>query len=121
MSRNNEGKPGIMIYFDLLEPLAMLSNAEKGVLLQMMLEYGKTGIEPEIKRTKMVEIVWAIVKMRLDFDDETYRTKVARSKYAAYVRWSQKKGNTVLDYDAWLKSGGLEEENSYLDASDATA
>ena len=121
MSRNNEGKPGIMIYFDLIPALSLLSNEEKGILLQMMMEYGKTGIEPKNKRSNMVEIAWCIIKQRLDFDDETYYKKVTKSKYGAYVRWCKKKGDSVLDYDDWVNSGGAQEENTYLDANDAIA
>ena len=118
---NNSGKPGIMIYFDLLAPLSLLSNEEKGILLQMMLEYGKTGKEPKTKRSDLLEMAWCIIKMRLDYDNDTYYKKVARSKYGAYVRWCKKKGDTVLDYDDWVSSGGPEEENTYLDANDALA
>lgn len=121
MASNKEGKPGIMIYFDLLSPLSLLSYEEKGILLQTMLVYGKTGEEPKIERSDLLEMAWCIIRQRLDLDDETYHKKVARRKYAAYVRWCKKKGNTVLDYDDWVSSGGLEDDNTYLDPNDALA
>ena len=121
MEKHTSNKPGIMIYFDLLTPLKRMTNEEKGILLQSMLEYGKYGREPKFRKNPKLDMAWCIIQGRLDLDDETYHKKVARGKYAAYVRWSKKKGSTVLDYDEWVESGGLEEEKSYLDASDALA
>ena len=122
MAEQTNGKPGIMIYFDLLKPLSLLSNEEKGILLQMMLEYGKTGkVQQKGRKSNLLDMAWCIIKLRLDLDDEAYHRKVARSKYGAYVRWCKKKGDPVLDYDDWMESGGMEKESTYLDANDAIA
>ena len=40
------GRPGIMLYFDILEPIRRLPDAEKGQLLVAMLEYGQSGVVP---------------------------------------------------------------------------
>ena len=40
------GRPGIMLYFDILEPIKVLSDADKGRLLVAMLEYGQSGKNP---------------------------------------------------------------------------
>ena len=41
------GRPGIMLYFDILEPIRMLPDEDKGRLLVAMLEYGKEGKVPQ--------------------------------------------------------------------------
>ena len=114
-----KGKPGVMIYFDLLNIFDLLTDAQKGILFESILRYAKNGEEPKLGKHKLLEMAWCIYQQRLDMDDEAYRRKVARGKYAAYVRWTKKKGGSVLDYDDWVESGGPEEEKTYLDASDA--
>ena len=121
MAEHKKEKPGIMVYFDLLDTLRLLSDREKGILFQAMLEYGKYGKEPDMGKNSKLDVVWCMMQHRLDIDDETYYKKTARSKYGAYVRWTKKKGDAVLDYDDWVQAGGLKEEKSYLDASDAIA
>ena len=63
-------RPGIMLYFDILEPIRVLPDAEKGQLLVAMLEYGQSGTVPEF--TGMLALAWGFVKPKLDRDDESY-------------------------------------------------
>jgi len=118
MKKGNE-KPGVMIYFEILEAFPLLSNAEKGILFESILQYAKDGRVPDLKGRRNVSMVWHLTKPHLDADDARYRNVTARRQYAAYVRWSRKKEQEVLDYDDWVKSGGLQSKQTYLDADDA--
>ena len=40
-------RPGIMVYFDMLGPIKVLPDADKGRLFVAMLEYGQSGIWAE--------------------------------------------------------------------------
>ena len=121
MTEHKKEKPGIMVYFDILPTLRRLTDREKGILFQAMMEYGQDGTEPDMGKNVKLDAIWCMMQHRLDIDDEAYYKKTARGKYGAYVRWSKKKGDAVMDYDDWVEAGGLKEEKSYLDASDALA
>ena len=93
-------QPGIMLYFDLAEPLKGLCNEDKGRLFDAMLEYGQYGKEPQFGGILMV--VWGFIRPRLDTDAERYRTKVLKSTYSSYCAKARKNNETPLDYDSWL-------------------
>lgn len=48
-------RPGIMLYFDILDPIRVLPDADKGRLLVAMLEYGKNGTVPEFEEKRLVQ------------------------------------------------------------------
>lgn len=62
-------RPGIMLYFDILDPIRVLPDADKGRLLVAMLEYGKNGTVPEFEG--MLELAWGFVKPKIDKDSES--------------------------------------------------
>lgn len=49
-------RPGIMLYFDILEPLKVLPDADKGRLFVAILEYGQFGVVPEFEG--MLAMAW---------------------------------------------------------------
>ena len=77
-------RPGIMLYFDILEPIKVLPDADKGRLLVAMLEYGQSGIVPEFEG--MLALAWGFVKPKLDRDGETYENAKVQRKYAAFCK-----------------------------------
>ena len=71
------GRTGIMLYFDILEPIRVLSDADKGRLLVAMLEYGKYGTLPQFDG--MLALAWGFVQPKIDRDEETYEnSKIQR-------------------------------------------
>ena len=92
-------QPGIMLYFDLAEPLKGLCNEDKGKLLDAMLDYGQYGKDPQFDGILMV--VWGFIRPRLDTDADRYRTKVLKSTYSSYCAKARKNNETPLDYDSW--------------------
>ena len=97
-------RPGIMLYFDILEPIRVLPDAEKGRLLVAMLEYGQSGIVPEF--TGMLELAWGFVKPKIDKDSEEYNRTVLKRQYATFCRDRKKKGEPDITFDEWLISYG---------------
>lgn len=96
------GRPGIMLYFDILEPIKVLSDAEKGRLLVAMLEYGGLGIVPEFDG--MLAMAWGFIKPKLDRDAEEYRNSTLRRQYATACRERKRKGEAEISYDEWVKT-----------------
>ena len=98
----NMGRPGIMLYFDILEPIRVLPDADKGRLLVAMLEYGQSGIVPEFEG--MLALAWGFVRPKIDKDEAEYNLSVQRRQYATECRERKKKNLPEISFDEWLKS-----------------
>lgn len=93
-------RPGIMLYFDILEPIKVLPDADKGRLLVAMLEYGQSGIVPEFEG--MLALAWGFVKPKIDKDSEEYNRTVLKRQYATFCRDRKKKGEPDIGFEEWL-------------------
>ena len=93
-------RPGIMLYFDILEPIRVLPDDEKGRLLVAMLEYGQSGIVPEF--TGMLALAWGFVKPKIDKDSEEYNKTILKRQYATFCRDRKRKGEPDISYEEWL-------------------
>lgn len=96
-------KPGIMLYFDVLEPIRALPDREKGRLLTAMLEYGQTGKAPEF--TGRLALAWGFVKPRIDRDEEEYNRIALKKQYANYCKEQKKKGEPEMGFEEWSATG----------------
>lgn len=94
------GRPGMMIYFDMLGPISVLTNTERGKLLTAMLEYGKEGKTPDF-RGKLA-LAWGFVQPKIDRDEESYDSCVLKRKYASFCSKLTAKNISKIDYDEWL-------------------
>ena len=95
-------RPGIMLYFDILEPIKVLPDADKGRLLVAMLEYGRSGIVPEFDG--MLALAWGFVKPKIDKDEAEYNLSVMRRQYATVCRERKKKGEPEITFDDWMRT-----------------
>lgn len=93
-------RPGIMLYFDLLGPIKVLSDADKGQLLVAMLEYGKDGKVPAFDG--MLALAWGFVQPKIDRDCEEYNRTILKRQYATFCRDRKKKGEPEITFDEWL-------------------
>ena len=93
------GQPGIMFYFDLRPCLKRLSAAEKGLLFDAMLDYGETGIEPELDG--VLGVAWDFIRPKLDRDSERYAKNAAQKQYATFMREAKKRGHNSITFDEW--------------------
>lgn len=101
-------RPGIMLYFDILEPIRVLPDAEKGRLLVAMLEYGQKGILPEFDG--MLALAWGFVKPKLDRDEETYENAKVQRKYAAFCKRRAALNLPKVPFEEWLNMTDDERE-----------
>lgn len=95
-------RPGIILYFEILESLRAMSLDDVGRLIIAMLEYGKSGKLPEFDG--ILAIVWGFVKPKLDRDDEEYERTVLKRQYASFCRERKKKNEPEISFDEWMKS-----------------
>ena len=73
MTRN---APGIVLYHEYLDQIAMLTQEERGTLLTAILEYAKGG-EKELTQemNDKTALVFSIIRKRIDIDAERYRKR----------------------------------------------
>lgn len=102
------GRPGIMLYFDILEPIKVLPDADKGRLLVAMLEYGRFGTVPEFDG--MLALAWGFVRPKLDRDEEAYENSKVQRKYAAFCKKLASKNLPKVPFEEWLDMPDYERE-----------
>ena len=95
-------RPGIMLYFDILEPIRELPDAEKGQLLVAMLEYGQSGTLPQFDGKLGLTLAWGFIRPKLDKDSEEYNKTVLKRQYATFCRDRKKKGEPDISFDEWV-------------------
>lgn len=101
-------RPGIMLYFDILEPIRVLPDSDKGRLLVAMLEYGQDGIVPEFDG--MLALAWGFVKPKIDRDKESYDRQIQQKQYATFAREVKKRGLTPVSFEDWKGLSDIERE-----------
>lgn len=94
------GRPGIMLYFDILEPIRVLSDADKGRLLVAMLEYGQTGKDPQFEG--MLALAWGFVRPDLDRDEEAYENAKVQRNYAAFCKRRKSLKLPKIPFEEWV-------------------
>lgn len=94
------GRPGIMLYFDILEPLRMLPDEDKGRLLVAMLEYGRDGIKPELDGP--LGIVWSFVQPKIDKDGERYEDSKLQREYAVFCKKRKRIWMPKILFEDWI-------------------
>ena len=97
-------RPGIMLYFDILEPIKVLPDADKGRLLVAMLEYGQSGTVPEFDG--MLALAWGFVKPKIDKDSEEYNRTILKRQYATFCRDRKRKGEPEISFEEWMMTIG---------------
>lgn len=104
-------KPGIMIYFDMIGPVRVLPDADKGRLLMAMLEYGQDGTTPDFDG--MLALAWEFAKPRLDRDNDEYNRTVLKRQYATFCRNRKRNGEPDISFEEWLKTIRINDNNDY--------
>lgn len=89
-----------MLYFDILEPIQLRTDTERGKLLTAMLEYGKEGTLPNFRGR--LALAWGFVQPKLDRDEDSYDAAVQQRKYAAFCSRRSHKGFGKIEFEDWL-------------------
>lgn len=94
-------RPGVMLYFDMLEPLRALSDEERGRILMGILEYARDGTPPEFQG--MTALAWSFIKPRVDRDVESYESAMAQRQYATFCKKRSNLNLPKIPYEQWLE------------------
>lgn len=98
-----KGKPGVMMYFDMIPAYELLSYDQLGRLFLGIIRYAHDGTEPE-DLDLITRSMWIIIKPNIDRDDENYHKKVENALRSVKKREARRKRiNNFL-----AESGALE-------------
>ena len=101
-------RPGIMIYFDMVEPLKRLDHTGKGKLFEAMLNYGQYGEVPDFGGDGMLLMAWEFILPKLNADEKSYRKKVIKNTYSSYCNKAKKSATAPMDFDEWCVKEGID-------------
>ena len=93
-------KPGVMIYFDIMHAIRRMTYEEAGQLFLAIMDYAENQTLPELP--EKLELVWSLIRPRLDIDDQRYYEISSQKQYAAYVRWQKRANEAYLSYEEWV-------------------
>lgn len=110
-------RPGVMIYFSLRPALTYLKDEQLGQPLKAILDYAEYG-EVQDFPEPLLAMAWSFVVSGIDRDWEVYRTKVEKSRYAAYCRELQRSRKGELSYESWAAMTE-EQRKDYLEQDTA--
>ena len=86
-------QPGVMLYFDVRESIAQLSYAEKGMLLDAILDYGQHRQEPTFDGVAL-PLIWPFVRKDIHRDSERYEARRQAGLKGAHNRWNNEAPET---------------------------
>ncbi|MBE7004184.1 MAG: hypothetical protein E7425_07865 [Ruminococcaceae bacterium] len=96
-----KGRPGILLYFDTVEPLLeQLNDEELGRLFRASFDYAKSSIEPSFD-DRILKMAWGSIKTCLDRDEARYNEAIIQRRYAVYSRESKRHNQEPLSFDAY--------------------
>ena len=72
---NSTGKPGVMLYFDNIPALKMLTDEQRGKLLMGLICYANDGTDPMEELDPITGAMWCLMKPTIDRDDANYLKK----------------------------------------------
>lgn len=96
-------RPGLMLYFDMLEPLRDLPLEDIGRITLAMLEYGMDGAAPDFGGNLPLKLTWGFIKPRLDRDGEAYENTKVQRKYAAFCKKRSNMNLPKIPFEEWLE------------------
>lgn len=99
-------RPGVMLYFDIRQPLSVLPYEEKGRLLDAILEYGEHGTLPDFDG--MLALAWGFIQPKLDRDEESYENAKVQRRYAAFCKRRAGLNLPKISFDDWLRMDDYE-------------
>lgn len=74
----------LKVFTDFIDQIEVFGEAERGRLFTAMLEYARTGEEPELKGNE--RFIWGSVKCTIDRDRDTYDRMAGRARSVAEKR-----------------------------------
>ncbi len=84
--KQNQQRPGVMMYFHLLEPMRSLSPVQFAEMIWALMDYAQYGVVPEFSDPLMT-MSWGYLRHAADVDLERYEMRKQRASKAAGMRW----------------------------------
>ena len=110
----NDGRPGVMFYFDKTDALEKLPHDKVGVLFLAAMRYAKTSEEPKFDDA-LLNFAWALIRPSIDRDAEKYEDKRLRGEWLTYCRKCKQDSTHPLDFETYRQqcvNGTLRAETS---------
>ena len=96
-----KGRPGILLYFETVEPLlTQLNDEQAGRLFRASFDYAQHGITPSFSDA-LLSMAWAVMKPCIDRDEERYNETVLQKKYAVYSRECKRHEAEALSFEEY--------------------
>ena len=93
-------RPGIMVYFEILESIRELPLEDIGRLTLAMLEYGQDGVVPKLEGSLVY--VWPFVRKMIDKDEQRYDDMKVQREYAAFCKKRKRIWMSKISFDEWV-------------------
>ena len=84
-------KKGVIMYYDLIEQLSDFNDKDFREIIVAMMEYDKTGKEPQFDGMK--KVAFKFIKTTIDKNNEEYTKKCENLKQNAIKRWNTNNAN----------------------------
>ena len=86
--KQNQQRPGVMMYFHLLEPMRALSREQFAEMIWALMDYAQYGVLPEFADPLMA-MSWGYLRHAADVDLQRYEERCAQAKAASAKRWGK--------------------------------
>lgn len=97
-------RPGVMLFFDKVEPLLILGDEKLGAFFRAILRYSRYGEAPEF--SGMEAVYWEALKSSLDSSADNYAQTVEhnrlKGRYSAYKRSVRADGKKPIPFEEWI-------------------
>ncbi len=81
-------QPGVMLYFEMRKQLALLTQSEKGDLLDAILAYGQEDILPAFENDRLA-LIWPFIETYVQRDTARYEARRKAGLLGAQRRWGK--------------------------------
>ena len=107
-AENKKERPGILLYWEDFSAIFKLGNADMILeLLKAIHDYARYGLQPSLEHNLALEVLWEIIKPKLDRDAERYEEISAKRANAG------RRGGLARAYNA--KQSQANEANANFD------
>lgn len=86
-----EKKANFIMYLDYEEHFSFLSDKEIGILMRGIFQYVRTGVIPEFKNSKTLNMAFSFIRTNIDIDNQKYQKKCEKNKQIAEERWKRQR------------------------------
>ena len=90
--KQNQQRPGVMLYFHLLEPMRALSREQFAEMIWALMDYAQYGVLPEFADPLMA-MSWGYLRHAADVDLQRYEERCRNAKAAIEKRWGKRDTN----------------------------